>query len=416
MTNRVHRTEARSFLVGILAILVLVAVATVGAIVQVGGPLPAKTYTTVKAEVEDVGILKPGKDVKQAGVRIGTVSAITYVDRKALVTLRLDGDRQVFRDATLLLSNTSVLGRKYVTFLPGTPEAGRLGDGIISAKQTTDAKSVEDVLDTLDAPTRKNLSSALDELGTGLTGHGGDLNTLLDRAPGILDDLETVSAAATSDRADLTGVLVTADRLAGRFKDREDQIAGLLENADTTMGALAVDDGEPLRQTIKALPPTLSETKKALDDLEQPLTAVSRAVTDLRPGGAALGASTEDLRQVLRGAVDPLDKVPGVSKQATPAVKDLTGTLADLRPVIPRLLETLTDAETLLGDLAPYAGDAAQFFGEHTLLSGTLDDNPGKHFFAAEITTLGLFSAGLPDPIEGSEYYPKPGTANDVDK
>ena len=415
MPSLVHRDDARKFMAGIVTLVLFGIIVAIGTIVQVGGPLPLRTYTNVKAEFSDVGILKPGKDVKENGIRIGSVASIKYQDNKAMVTMRLDGDRKVYKDAHIELANTSVLGRKYVAFDPGTPSAGALGASTIPVSQTQSAKSVEDVLDTLDPKTRTALSSSLDELGTGLVGHGEDLHSTLAAAPGILDDLTTVSNAATSKDAQIPQLLASADLFASRFKDREDQLSGLLASANTTLDAVNVDDGEPLSKTIEVLPPTLKEAKTALDALNQPLADVKVAVQDLRPGASALGASTPDLRAVLRQGVKPLNKVPGVADKATPVVDDLTKTLVDARPLIPRVTKALFNANSLLAGLAPYSKDAGQFFNENTLLSGSV--GAGKHFFAAEVSDAGLFSvAGIPDPLYRREPYPAPGTATNTGK
>lgn len=404
----VHRDEARKFVWGLVTLAIAAVVFGIGGIVQTGGPVPAKSYTYVKASFHDVGILKSGKAVKQNGLRIGQVSSIEYKDGLAEVTLRLDGDRTVYNDAVATVSNVSALGKKYVELDPGTPASGELGDGVLPAEQNGDSQSLEDVLSALDPKTRSALRDSLGELG-GVAGHGQDLNDVLKNAPDLLADVRTVTG--TLNDADLPALLGAADTLAGRFAGRADQLEGLLRNADKTLAALATDDGQPLTATVRQLPSTLREAKAALDALESPLTDARLALTDLRPGGVALGRSSEDLRGFLRDAVGPLGKVPGVGELAQPAVDDLTETLADARPLLPTVTSSVGSLAELLGDFAPYAGDAGRFMSQHDLLSGTLGGDD-KHYFAAMLTGLGLFSlAGAPDPLATNEWYPVPGTA-----
>jgi len=404
----VHRDEARKFVWGVVTIALAAIVFTIGGIVQTGGPVPVKSYTYVKAAFHDVGILKSGKAVKENGLRIGQVSAIEYKDGLAQVTLRLDGDRKVYSDAVATVSNVSALGKKYVDLDPGTPAAGELGDAVLPADRNGDSQSLEDALSALDPKTRTALRSSLDELG-GVAGHGQDLHDVLKNAPDLLADVRTVTGAVSD--SELPGLLASADTLAGRFVGRESQIEGLIRNADKTMAALATDDGHPLAATVRQLPSTLREAKAALDALNSPLTDARVALTDLRPGGVALGRSSEDLRGFLRDSVGPLGKVPGVGKLAAPAVDNLTDTLADARPLLPTVTSSVNSLAQLLGDFAPYAGDAGHFVAQNDLLSGTLGSDD-KHYFAAMLTGLGLFSlAGAPDPLATNEWYPAPGTA-----
>lgn len=407
----IHRDEARNFVfgVGILALLALVAL--IGGIVQSGGALPAKKYTYVKATFSDVGILKPGKEVRTGGVRIGTVSDIEYVDGKAVATLRLDGDRDVYADATARVGNISALGKKYVDLEPGTSGSGGLDAHGIALERTEASTSLEDVLSALDPRTRKALQAALRELSTGLAGHGGDLNAVLARSPELLADLETVTAALTSPSSDLDGMITSADRLVARFSGRQEQVRALLRNSDRTLASVAVDDGAPLEATIHELPPTLVEARAALDALNGPLRDGHVALKTLKPGASALGRSTPTLRSVLRGAVGPLEKVPPIGASATPVLEDLTSTLADARPLVQPVSSAVNSLDQLLFPFAPYAGDAGRFFSQHDLLSGTLGSDD-QHYFAAMLTGAGLFSVdGLPDPLYQREPYPEPGTA-----
>jgi len=411
MSAAVHRDDARRFVFGLGTIAVLIVVAIVGGIVQTGGALPGKRYTYVTAAFKDVGILKTGKEVRTGGVRVGTVSDIEYQDGHAVVMLRLDGDRDVYADATAFVGNVSALGKKYVDLDPGSPSAGALGADGIPLDHTTPSSSVEDVLAGLDRPTLRRVKSVLAELSDGLIGHGDDLHVVLARAPELLSDVKVVTRSLSGPGADLPGTLESADQLLGRFRGREQQIADLLDEGQQTMDALAVDDGAPLQTAVGELPVTLQHARSALDALYDPLADARVAVRTLRPGGKALGKSAPSLRAFLRNAVDPLEKVPGVADQAGPAVDDLTDTLADARPLLQPVDGAVSSLATLLFRVAPYAGDIGHFFSQHDLLSGTLGSDD-KHYFAAMLTAPGLFSVGaLPDPLYGQEAYPVPGTA-----
>lgn len=409
MPRPVHRAQARTFVIGVVTLAVLGVVAWIGVTVQGGGELPGRSYTYVKAAFNDVGMLKPREEVVQNGVRIGQVDSIKYHAGHAVVTMRLEGERPVYRDARARVMNKSVVGGKQLYLDPGTPTAGRLGSRTIPVSRTGDSAVLDDVLSVFDKRTRKALRSSLLELGGGLAGHGHDLRDAVRAAPGMLADVGNVSGALASPEADLSSLLAAANRLAGRFARQQQQLTALIEQTDTTFRAINVDGRKPLNDTVQALPATLQQARAGLRSLNTPLANVQSAMTTMRPGGQALGAATDDLRGFLRESVQPLGKVAGVSQQASPAVEDLTYTIADARPLVPRLSRTVADARVLLSGLSPYAADIGRLFSEHDLLSGKFA--PDRHYFSAMLAMPGLYNVSLDDPTADTVPYPEPGTA-----
>lgn len=413
MATRVHRAEARTVVIGVVAVGVLLLIGWVGAIVQGGGALPGRTYTYISADFSDIGTLGEGKEVRIDGVRVGQVSGVRYVDGgTARVDMRLEGDYEVREDATAAVQNVSALGKKFVELDLGDESKGLLGDRVIAVASTQASTSLEDILADLDKPTLKALRGALGELSNGVGGHSSDLSDLLRVAPDLLTDLETVAGSLTSPKADLEGVLTSADTLVSRFEGREDELRGLLVDAGTTLEAVGVDDGKPLEDTLANLPSAMKAARRGLDAVNRPLTDVRSTVSEVRPGAGALGDATPDLRHFLTSSVPTLEQVPGVAEQADPALADLTRTIADARPLVGRVRTGVASLAAILDPLSPYADDIGRFFSQHDLLSGTLQGTDDKHYFAALVTAPGLYSvAGLPDPIHRSEAYPKPRTA-----
>ncbi|HKC28919.1 MAG TPA: MlaD family protein, partial [Jatrophihabitans sp.] len=291
--------------------------------------LPGQSGTVVRAAFDDVGALREGDDVRIANVRVGQVSAIDLVAGKPQVTMRLDDDRPVYRDASAVTASVgarSALGQKYVDLNPGAPQAGRLDPAtVIPATKTVGAQELSDVLAVLDAPTRQALGSTIRETGGGAAGHVQDFSDGAGALPAILPDLGTVSRALTAGSGqDLTRLLQVADRFSGEFDGRQQQLGELAGRLDTTLRALDVDGGKPLGETLDRAPYTLAKVRGALQDLRQPLSDADAAITTLRPGANALGKATPDVRGVLRESIPPLRRLPGVADQAQPAVDALT--------------------------------------------------------------------------------------------
>lgn len=409
MPSRIHRDTVKRFVIGVIGVVVIAAAIAVFLVPTFGGPLLGKSYTYVTAAFDDVGTLNVKADVRESSIAAGKVSEVRYEGTRAIVTMRLDGDEPVYRNASAEVLDQSALAQKFVDLDRGTPEAGPLGDAVIEGAQSTDASNIQDVLDVFDDRTRPALQGTITELAGGLGGRAGDINGALRTLPGQLSDLENITRSLSSPRSALEPLLVSANRVTGRFGGRDRQLRALINEADTTLQALNVDDNRPGKEILAKLPPTLREARSALDAVNQPLADVESTVQTIRPGGKALGAATPDLRGVLREAVPPLDRVPDVADTAEPAVSELTEAVVDLRPLAPRVRQTLGLTRKTLDGLSPYADDIGLFFAQEDLLRGQFD--PARHFFAAQVAPPGTYSASLPDPLVRQDFYPKPGTA-----
>lgn len=405
--------QARSlaFRAGVVVLIVLVGVLYLTFKAQTGMPF-AKT-TEVQALVSDVHSLRANDAVRHNSKRIGRVSEIEYQDGAALVTMVLDGDVDVYRDASVELWDLSALATKFVELDPGTPDAGDLGNEPIPVSQSTDSADLYELLDVFDPKTRRAAVTMLRSMGAGVAGHGEDLEVFLEQAPDLLDDLGAVSGALASPRTDLVGLLREAEVLSGRLRGREAELQQLVVQTADTFEALSEDD-ESLRQTLQQLPDTLAHTQRAMDRLRGPLADTSQAMSALEPGAAALAKSEPALRRFLREAVPVAHQVPDIAELAVPALEDLTAVVADARPLAPLVRQAIGDVLTPLQVLAPYAPELAQLFlrGRSFVSQGP---EPGVRYARLGVTpgvntVLGTLipsgDANLPQ-----NQYPEPGEA-----
>ncbi|NKQ57737.1 MCE family protein [Amycolatopsis sp. K13G38] len=399
------------------AAVLLTFAASVGVAINASNGLPGQSRTVAYAAFDDVGALRAGDDIRIAGVRVGQVGDIRLDGDHAVVELKFDGDRPIYRGSKAVTASVgarSALGQKYVAFTPGDPASGTLPDGAtIPATKTSGAQDLSDLISVFDDPTRQALGSTVRQLGGGVAGHSQDLNDALRALPAELPDLGTVSSALASRSADVTAMLRTVDQFAARFQGRQQQLSDLTGQLGTTLGAVATDGGQPLADTLKQTPDTLRQAREALKNLQGPLADTQQAVRVLQPGATALGQATPDLRGVLREGVPPLNKLPGVDAQAVPAVTDLTQVFADARPLAPEVTGALHDAAPLVQTLAPYAPEIAMWF---TYADGALSDGDAAGHWLRIYPLLGTESvtgapAGVRDPLTVRDPYPAPGQA-----
>ncbi|MGH3520903.1 MAG: MlaD family protein [Haloechinothrix sp.] len=352
MTTPEARRTARSVRVGL--VLLALTVAAVWMTFEALTGWPFAPTTEVRAAFDNVHSLKVNDDVRQNSKRIGRVSDVEFAGDKAIVTMELSGNRDVFANAHAALWDQSALATKFVELDPGTAGAGPLGDRTITSRRTVSSTDLYQLLDTFDAKTRKAVQSYLRQGGGGMAGHGKDLNDLLAVAPDLLGDAGTVSSALAAPEADLPDMLRSADRLTARFAGRTEELGALVEQSDSTLRAFSVDGARPLSETIEAAPGTLRSVRAALDRIDTPLADTESAMRALRPGADDLSASTEDLRAILREGARVAPKMPPVLKDAKPVVEDLTATVSKARPLGPRLVKTTRSLAPFIRTLAPY--------------------------------------------------------------
>lgn len=406
------RSRSMAFRAGLIVLVVLSAILFLTFKAQTGMPF-AKT-TEVQVLIEDVHSLRANDAVRQHSRRIGRVSKVEYQDGNALVTMVLNGDVDVYQDATVELWDLSALATKFVELDPGTPSAGALGDQPIPAAQAAESADLYELLEVLDPKTRAAATSLLREVGGGSAGHGQDLQRFLANAPDLLDDLGAVTETLAAPETELVALLDDVDTLSSRLRGRESELASLVAQTGDTLAAVAADSGAPLRETVQRLPDALSSTENAMSRLRQPLADTARAMRALEPGATALGRSERDLRGFLRDSVPVAKQVLGFASQAVPALEDLTHTLADARPLAPLIRQAIGDLLGPLRVLAPYAPEMAQLFlrGASFVSQGP---EPGVRYARLGVTpgvnTLlgGVIPSG--DANLPQNQYPRPGEA-----
>jgi ABC-type transport system involved in resistance to organic solvents, periplasmic component len=408
----------RSVLIGVG--LTVVAVALLGFAVTakngLPGYLPGVERNVVKIAFDDVGSLRTGDDARIANLRAGYVESIALDGEQAIVTIALDGDRPVYRDASAAIADRSVLGQKYVDLNPGDPSRGELpSDEIVPVSSSKSAQELAKLLNVFDVPTRDATSSTLQQVGGGLLGHEQDLNDGFDALPTILPDLGTVSESlAADDGRDLAGMLTAADRLAKAFAGRQQHLAELTGQLDRTFAAFDVDGGAPLAAVLQKAPVALAETRSALDALRGPLGSTETAMGRLQLGADALGEATPDVRGFLVDGVPPLDRVPGVAESAEPAFENLSPTFTEARPLARQLGTTMSRAEQPLGVLAPYSPEIWRFFTNFAAANnrGDGDGNWLRVFLQFTQPEQYIGSAPVADPTVSRDPYPEPGTVH----
>lgn len=345
--------------------LVVVAVAVLASYIgftAISG-VPGYPYTYVTVNYATASNLAIHDDVRQDSQRIGQVSAITYHDGAARVRLQLDPGTKVHADASAGIGDVSSLGSEFVALDPGTPAAGPLGPSGIPTDHTTTPVEIDTVLSVLTPKVTDSLAAAVQTLGNGVATNGQNLNDLIGHSTTLLPHLGTTSATLADPATNLSGFIAAGNLLASRFDGRTAQLRALLGQFTTTLQAIDTQSTGPLQATIADTAPAVTAAVPALQSLTAAAATTGSAFAALQPGFAAAGANADNFRSLLRESVAPLNLVPGVAGQATPALGDLASTMTQIeKPTVPFFSQLVNASNPLLTYLAPYAGDTYALF------------------------------------------------------
>jgi phospholipid/cholesterol/gamma-HCH transport system substrate-binding protein len=209
-------------------------------------PLPGAVGTgshtyTINVEFADVLDLVPYSAVKVNGATMGHIKSISLVDGHANVVCQIEDAAHLPRNAVAKVSETSLLGEKYVELEPpsAVPPQGRLvsGDTIALTSTQTDA-SVEEVLGALSALLNGGGVAQIDTIAR-------EVNTALHGRTGVARDLlvqmRSFAGGLDAQKAQIVRAIQGVDNLSRTVKAQEGELVSAIEKIPPALHVLAVD-------------------------------------------------------------------------------------------------------------------------------------------------------------------------------
>jgi phospholipid/cholesterol/gamma-HCH transport system substrate-binding protein len=325
-------------------------------------PLPGAAGTgkdtyTVSVQFADALDLVPYSAVKVNDATVGHVKKVAIQGRHALVLCQLENRVKLPANSVARVSQTSLLGEKFVEIHPPTATApiGRLRNGAVIELDNTDTDAtVEEVLSALSlllgGGGLAQLHTIAAELNTALQGREGTARDLLVR-------LSTFATALDVQKAQIVAAIERVDRLAGTVKAQESALTAAVDRMPQALAILAADRKQltgllvsldhlgvvatrvvkgsqaDLLANLKALKPTLTKLAEVGNVIPQSLEAI---ITYPTADGVEKGyfgdygnlALTVDVSSAsLLNTFNPASPAPKVSgrAQAGPTVTPVTG-------------------------------------------------------------------------------------------
>ncbi len=310
--------------------------------------VPGLPRYEVSAVLPSSNQLTHNSPVRIAGVKVGSIVSIEEgANHTEILTMAIDEDQaKLHTDASLKIRPRMFLeGGFYVELHPGSPSAPRLKDnGRIPAGRAKIPVQFDQLLSTLDLPTREGLKSTFSEFSEALKKGGAEgFQRFALTLPKTVRNIAISSDAGAGTKPhDVSDIVTYAGRTVAALDRSDRALVGVLDGLDRTAGATAAES-QNLTDTFKQVDATLKEAPSTLDAVDRALPrleAASRAVRPALPiAPRALRASAALVRQA-NGLLSQ-HELPDLTRAIGPLVRGLP-TLADRLKVLMPLVDQVT--------------------------------------------------------------------------
>ncbi len=398
----------------------------------------------VKAIFQNASQIVNGDEVQVAGNPVGTVSHIALTPN-GQAELTLDINSSTYdplhsgTTATVRESSLTGIANRYVDLNMGSGSAIPSG-GIIGTQHTTSEVDLDELFNTLDAPTRKGLQDVFQGSAAEYANQGASAQLAWQYLNPAIATASVLFGELNRDTGNFTNFIVKSGNLLSDIGQRQGDLSGLIAHLATTTQALAAQRGA-LGQSIQRLPgfmrltnTTFVNLRSALDDVT-PLVNVSKPVTpklqqlllQLKPLAQDAVPTVQDLANIVSrpGTSNDLTELTRLGVPlAAATVRDIRVN-GKVRPgAFPESTTSLNQSTPELATARPYAVDVTGWFDGFSH-PGTSDAQGGTNRIAALVPTANLDVLAKPGPNQtiqtglgdrcpgsmerGALYFPEPG-------
>lgn len=344
---------------------------------NMGGTIPgvsSKGYR-VSLELSDADNLVYDSDVMVAGVRVGKVRELEEQDGKAHVVVQLDDDAVVplHEGAVVQVRSKSLIEETYLEIEDGSGEEIP-DDGALPVKAVRPSVQLDEVLESLDAPTRASLQRSVQALGAGTRGTRRDLSRTMTGLGMLGREGHTVLDALAAQSEDLRVMLRESRTLVQALDSGHGRIVDLVDSADRLTSATAGARGD-LEETMRRLPGLMDNARTATESLTVLSGELSPVTRDLAASAGPLNAALLQLPDVTRDLRGLLPSLDGTLRRAPRTLDAVPGAADELRELVPILRLDLAELNPMLAYLSPYGRDLAAFFTNWSAMLASKDGN-----------------------------------------
>ncbi|MEA2199517.1 MAG: phospholipid/cholesterol/gamma-HCH transport system substrate-binding protein [Solirubrobacteraceae bacterium] len=320
----------------------------------------------------DAGQLVRGDQVQVGGVPVGSITDIVLTkDFKARVTIHVDGSLTPLHEGTVAqvrVPSLSSVANRYIALSPGPNNKPSLAAGAtLPSSATREVVDLDQLFNTLNPKTRKGLSQFIQGTAEQYAGAGRALGQTTEYFPPALSASDHFFSELIKDQPTFTNFLVESAKAVTTIGARKEQLADLIENANTTFTAIGSQQSQ-LARGLHQLPITLRQGNRTFAELPSTFGALKTLVDTSRPTTKSLTSLLEHLRPLLTTATPAVHNFnqafnrPGTNNDLTDLIRALPALARTLTTSSPSSVTALQESVPITAFFGPYAPD----------LSGTL--------------------------------------------
>jgi phospholipid/cholesterol/gamma-HCH transport system substrate-binding protein len=264
--------------------------------------------TTYEAEFSEAAGLKPGDEVRVAGVKVGKVTDVGLAGDKVMVSFKVK-DAWVGDRSRAAIKIKTLLGQKFLSLEPDGTAVLDPGQPIPRNRTLAPYDVLEafrGLAETVDAVDTPQLAKSFEVLAE-------TFSDTPDNVKGALDGLQALSRTISSRDGQLAKLLDNTQKISQTLADRDAEVAKLLED-----GTKLLDE---IRKRKDAISKLLAGTKKLATELKGIVDDNSKQLDPVL-------AQLDQFTAMLQRNQDDLGK--GIEKLA-PFVRQFTNTLGNGR-------------------------------------------------------------------------------------
>ena len=305
--------------VGRIAALVALVVAVIAVVVLLMGN--GDEYE-VTAEFENASQLVNGNEVVIAGNPVGVVKKIELGDEgEALVTFSVNDEHAPLKRGTTAtvrsFSLSGIANRQIQLTLPAEGDSGSTSSypggtraageeipdgGLMSQGETVSEVDLDEVFNTLDDRTVRNLKKVIKGFEISYDGVGKQANKGFRYLNPFLSTSQRVFGELNRDSAALERLIVDGSQLSGALAERAPDLEALIGNLNRFQGALA-NQKDSLAAAVEKFPGFMREANTTFVNLRATLDDVDPLIDASKPVALRLRPFFREFRGAARGLV-----------------------------------------------------------------------------------------------------------------
>jgi phospholipid/cholesterol/gamma-HCH transport system substrate-binding protein len=320
----------------------------------------------------EAGQLVKGDQVQVGGVPVGSVTNLELTpDYKAKVTIHVDSSLTPLHEGTVAqvrVPSLSSVANRYIQLTPGANNKPSLSDGAtLPASATREVTDLDQLFNTLDPKTRKGLQGFIQGSAEQYVGAGKQLGESTEYFGPFLSASSHFFSELVRDQPTFTNFLVETAKAVTTIGARKEDLASLIENADTTFRAIGSAQSQ-FAAGLKELPLALHQGNRAFAELPSTFQALTTLVEASKPTSKPLTTLFERLHGLVTTGTEPVTNFANAFSRPG-ANNDLT----DLARILPTLYKRLVTASPVVVQGEKESVPITAFFGPYAPdLAGTL--------------------------------------------